>query len=74
MFKLLTAYLRTVPLTTGKIFYSSNASIQSMDEKPCEYCHERKAVTQCEVCGSMVCTTCKLEHGCKACDGGEMKF
>ncbi|WP_256727632.1 hypothetical protein [Candidatus Nanohalobium constans] len=40
----------------------------------CDYCQEKKAVTKCEVCGSMICDEHKLEYGCKVCDGVEQKI
>ncbi|MFB6175270.1 MAG: orotate phosphoribosyltransferase [Candidatus Nanohalobium sp.] len=41
---------------------------------PCSYCGEKEAVTSCDVCGSAVCGDCKLEYGCRVCDGGERKL
>jgi hypothetical protein len=40
----------------------------------CDNCGKRKAETGCEVCGAKVCQECKLRHGCKRCNGGEMTF
>lgn len=42
--------------------------------KMCDYCKKKEAVTSCEVCGSQVCEECKLDHGCKACNGGVQTF
>ncbi|MBC5793004.1 MAG: hypothetical protein H8Z69_03080 [Nanohaloarchaea archaeon] len=38
-------------------------------DKPCEYCNQKMAVTNCELCGSAICAECKLENGCKVCGG-----
>ncbi|WP_414836649.1 orotate phosphoribosyltransferase [Candidatus Nanohalococcus occultus] len=40
----------------------------------CGYCGQKKATESCEVCGSNVCSNCKLEYGCKVCGGGTKSF
>jgi hypothetical protein len=38
-------------------------------ERSCELCG-KKATTNCEVCGSFVCSEHKREYGCDICKGG----